>query len=50
MAEFMHRYLPQAKIWIPKPTWSNHHKSAPVTRISCLTVHRIVHLRSLSAE
>ncbi|CAK0770625.1 L-asparaginase 1 [Coccomyxa viridis] len=25
MAEFMHRYLPQAKIWIPKPTWSNHH-------------------------
>ena len=28
MAEFMHRYLPQAKIWIPKPTWANHHKCA----------------------
>ncbi|BDA42238.1 Aspartate aminotransferase, mitochondrial [Coccomyxa sp. Obi] len=25
MAEFMNRYMPGAKIWIPKPTWSNHH-------------------------
>ena len=28
MAEFMARYLQGAKIWIPKPTWSNHHKCA----------------------
>ena len=26
MAEFMARFLPGSKIWIPKPTWSNHHK------------------------
>mmetsp|Transcript_28693 Transcript_28693/g.39638 ORF Transcript_28693/g.39638 Transcript_28693/m.39638 type:complete len:425 (-) Transcript_28693:154-1428(-) len=25
MADFMHRFKPEAKIYIPKPTWSNHH-------------------------
>ena len=24
-AEFMRRYLPGAAVYIPKPTWSNHH-------------------------
>ena len=26
MAELMQRYMPGSNIWIPKPTWSNHHK------------------------
>jgi len=25
MADFMHRFRPEAKIYIPVPTWSNHH-------------------------
>ncbi|KAK9814338.1 hypothetical protein WJX72_004134 [[Myrmecia] bisecta] len=25
MAEFMKRFMPGAKVYIPKPTWSNHH-------------------------
>jgi len=25
MADFMHRFKPEAKIYIPVPTWSNHH-------------------------
>jgi aspartate aminotransferase len=25
MADFMHRFKPSAKIYIPIPTWSNHH-------------------------
>lgn len=25
MAEFQNRYLPNSKVLIPKPTWSNHH-------------------------
>ena len=25
MADFMHRFRPEAKIFIPVPTWSNHH-------------------------
>jgi aspartate aminotransferase, mitochondrial len=25
MAEFQKRYMPNAKVLIPKPTWSNHH-------------------------
>ncbi|CAL5220048.1 g1997 [Coccomyxa viridis] len=25
MADFMHRFLPESRIWIPKPTWANHH-------------------------
>eukprot|EP00240_Pyramimonas_obovata_P004874 CAMPEP_0118932816 /NCGR_PEP_ID=MMETSP1169-20130426/10635_1 /TAXON_ID=36882 /ORGANISM="Pyramimonas obovata, Strain CCMP722" /LENGTH=426 /DNA_ID=CAMNT_0006875517 /DNA_START=50 /DNA_END=1330 /DNA_ORIENTATION=- len=25
MADFMHRFRPEAKIYITKPTWSNHH-------------------------
>ena len=28
MADFMHRFLPESRIWIPKPTWANHHKFA----------------------
>ncbi len=28
MADFMHRFLPESRIWIPKPTWANHHKCA----------------------
>ena len=24
-AEFMHRYMPGAAVYIPKPTWANHH-------------------------
>jgi hypothetical protein len=30
MAEFMARYMPGARILIPKPTWSNHHKCGPL--------------------
>lgn len=25
MAEFQRRYMPDSKVYIPKPTWSNHH-------------------------
>ncbi len=26
MADFMHRFAPNAKVYIPVPTWSNHHQ------------------------
>ena len=28
MADLMHRFFPSASIWIPEPTWANHHKCA----------------------
>lgn len=37
MAEFMHRYLPESRILIPKPTWSNHHKCVSVMILIVLT-------------
>lgn len=35
MADFMHRFLPESRIWIPKPTWANHHKCAHLLSQLC---------------
>ena len=55
MADFMHRFLPESRIWIPKPTWANHHKCAHASTAAfigwlCHCYAQRVHQASLDGQ